>query len=302
MPKKKPPKYPKKKPSRPVPPDAPRKRHPPRVSTSEALAVAADEKATLGARRARGAKHIAEDREQPIAERRKAAAMYAKIEYVTDPEQHSLQWHYERADRPFTELWPKFKMFDGLALREEWKYARDTYWTEIQMQVQKKIQRADVEALARDTKRFSAVFDAMIEYVEPMCDEHGVVLRHGAFLADGVTPHPYHGRPIMPLEMPSLDKFVPVMLKLHDKLQGNRALIAGRPQMTDDDAVKASSRHDAKIPISDAMVEVMTRAMLREAREKMGDFDVDELPETAIGGDEEVEDEFGADAPAPGNG
>lgn len=291
MPKKKKP-APRKKPSRKVPPDVPRVKHPPRLSPSEVLARTSDDMATRAARKTGGAARIAADRGLPLVERRKAALLLAKIEYVTDREQRTLQWLYERDDRPYAELWPKFKQFEAVATREQWNTERDSHWTEAQHIVQKRIQRADVEALLRDTKRMGDAFDSLMEYVEPQRTPDGQIERHPDFLPDNVTPHPYRGRPVLPLEVPSLDKFVTVLLKLHDKLNSQRAMISGRPVQTDDDAVKAASKHDESITMNDAVVDAFTKAMLAQGK-GMGDFEVGDLPEITNIGDEEVNDGFG---------
>jgi hypothetical protein len=303
MPKKKKP-APRKKPSRKVPADVPRVKHPPRLSPSAVLARTGEELGARAQRKVGGAKHVAENRELPVVERRKAALQLAKIEFVTDREQHALRWHYEREDRPYAELWPKFKQFEAVATREFWQAEREEHWAVVHQAVQKRIQRADVEALLRDTKRFGDAFDALMEYVEPLRTADGEIERHPEFLPDGVTPHPYRGRPVIPLEMPRLDQFVPVVLKLHDKLNQQRGMISGRPAQTDDEAVKASSKHDESITMSDRVVDAFTETLLAENR-RMGEFDVGDLPDVKNIGDEDIDDGFGEPQARPatsGNG
>jgi site-specific DNA-cytosine methylase len=279
------------KPSRPVPPEEPRFNHPPRLDAATSLARAADEMAARADRRSKGARHIAADRSLPIGARREAAALLAKTEFVTDPERRSLRWHYEREVRPYSELWEKFGAFERMATKAAWNDERESYWTEIQVQVQKRIQIADAEALLAETKRMNDSFNAMFEYLEPVRDpETKEILRHPAYLDDNVTPHPYAGRPVMPLEMPSLDKFIPAMLKLYDTMQSNRSLIAGRPTLTDDNATDAATARDRAIPVSDTVVEAFTKALLEKHKDP--NFDIGDLPDDSAEGNEDVDDGF----------
>jgi hypothetical protein len=174
-----------------------------------------------------------------VHERRQARNLYpvhttelrrlAMMEYVTDPDSRSVEWHHNRPDRDYHKL-VGYSLFERWSLEDTWADRRKKYWDEVVERVQTQFaERAAIQRI-REMERLALAVDSISEYLLPKRDKKtGQVIRHP-------LGHEHEGLPEYPLQVPSFNKTAEVFVNLYDKLVKVRGeLSAARPEFVDDD-------------------------------------------------------------------
>lgn len=245
-------------------------------------------------RLARGQLGQASDRSLPKRARRSHAKVLARVEFVQDPHKCKVRALWQREDRPYRELWT-VDQFRSMSKRDDWTMLRANFWAEVESHVERETQKELAKAMLRDTAMLQESFDAFSEYLLPMRDEYGEIKRHEAtvMVGDAEVPNPYAGLPVMPLEMRSFDQTVPVIMKLHDKLHGNRMIIDGSMTPAGIGGTDGGGESVEHMPKpSQAVIDEMARSLVLHGQQSMDDFDGTDLPGVDSAGDHEVDDGF----------
>lgn len=138
----------------------------------------------------------------------------AGVEVITDPDQHAVLWHYARKDRPWSTIATEAK-FASWAIRDKWLDRRSLFWREVEERILR--DRAEKYAMQRVTEieKLVRVRSYLDEYLEPLRDAKGVVVRY----EEG---HELAGLPKYGLEMPKIDRFIRAMLDLDQQIMLKR--------------------------------------------------------------------------------
>ncbi len=159
------------------------------------------------------------------------ARKIAASEFITDSDQHTISWHHGREDRPWNTL-ISMRGFQGWAASDSWLDKREAFWNEVET----KLLHARAEQLAiqrlREIDEMSSARDYMQEYMVPLRDSHGDVMRYPETTKDG-DRHEFAGLPRYPLELPRMDQFVRMFLDLDKQLMLKRGEVTERTQNVD---------------------------------------------------------------------
>lgn len=169
---------------------------------------------------------------QPKAILRAAAASMrqsAMTDYVIDADSHSIRWHYERADKKYQET-VAWRTFEEWAIIDEWARHRSDYWRKIEVRVREGYADAYLARRVEELEWFQQKFNAWVPFLDPLVDP-----KTGAPLIDSTTGLPKFG-----LEMPSLDKFLTVMLKWHERVMLLRGDVTSREEKVANSAMPAA--------------------------------------------------------------
>ena len=164
----------------------------------------------------------------PAPHENKNVKLLARIDYVTDPAERTLRWHYERADREYHVV--NFSTFSGWCAQGGWGVARTQYQTEIERAIIAHRFDTLLEQRLQEMDDISEDLRYLREWVTPLRDKYGNVRRHPIEIATGdprkgtyqIEPHPYAGLPVYALPFSSMDKLIASFLKLDGALSEKR--------------------------------------------------------------------------------
>lgn len=96
----------------------------------------------------------------------------AEVDFVTDPEERTLDFHYNRPDRNYNKL-VKLPTFKDWYQWGEWKQKRRMFWRELQNRTIGKLQDKFLAIRLKEVERLQIVEEGLFEYLMPMKDEDG---------------------------------------------------------------------------------------------------------------------------------
>lgn len=173
--------------------------------------------------------------------------MLAKIDYVTDPEDRTLRWHYERTDREYSKV-ISLSAFESWSRDDGWVSGRSDYYRAIEDRIiTERLDRMlqhrfkEIDDIAEDLKY-------MHEWVTPLRDQNGYVRRYPLWTTVGdpkkgelkTEMHPFAGLPMYALPFKSMEGLVDAFLKLDERLMLKRGDATSRTE--DLSAAKAGNR------------------------------------------------------------
>ena len=142
----------------------------------------------------------------------------AATDFITDPDSHTVEWHWRRQDRPF-QTSVTFANFEKWSVRDRWKPRRIAYWKGIEERVRERMADEMVIRRLDDLQRLERQMESLGKYLEPMLDDKG-------------NPKlGKNGLPVYPLDMPKMDRFIESYLKLHDRVLLLRGEATKRTEM-----------------------------------------------------------------------
>lgn len=145
----------------------------------------------------------------------------AMIDFITDPKSRSIEWHYSRPDREFSQL-VSIKTFQQWASEDNWQNQRSSYFDEIARRIIKARGEEDLHYKREQIESADQIQQTLQEWVTPLLDEYGDLQRYPEYDAEG-NPHPWAGKPKMPLPFKNQEgaiKAFSEMLKLNLLLRG----------------------------------------------------------------------------------
>lgn len=152
----------------------------------------------------------------------------AEVEFITDPEERSVDWHYYRDDRDYTDV-VSVETFRKWAQKRRWVEKRKKFWEDVEADTLEKLKDKIVKQRVVELRKMESARSYMEEYLFPVSDSDGNVMR------DEAT-----GLPVYGLDLPSYDRFVKMWLELDDRIAMKRGEVKTRTEMMDDGSRKVS--------------------------------------------------------------
>lgn len=225
--------------------------------------------------------------------------LLAKIDYVTDPEDRSVHFHYERTDREYKLV--ALRTFEQWATEDGWIPQRALYYREIERRII--IDRLDklVEQRFRELDELSEDMRLLHEWVTPLRDKDGNVRRHTSMIEEvdvktgtfSRRPNPYDGLPMYALPFESMEKLIGAFLKLDERLMLKRGDATTRTETTEAGSLGRPSVLDPQTLITKPTrdeVQAMARALLFKRQPELLQqtvIDVESLTERGESGDKD---------------
>lgn len=199
----------------------------------------------------------------------------ARTDFVMDPDKRSVLWHYQRADRPYSTMWAE-RTFREFATDDHWLEHREKFWRDVEARVWDLQREKVVAQKLAQLGKLTHVYEHAIEYLAPIVDaDTGEVKRYA-------PDHPTLANlPMLPLEMPSYDKYVGAMVKLGQQLVLLRGEATSRTE-----SVPTDGQHVTKDPVgasqtlSQDELRAIARLLVRRRQPELAD-----QPEIDIAGD-----------------
>lgn len=145
---------------------------------------------------------------------------HAGVDYITDPDGRSLDYHYNRDDRTYKKK-ISIETFRKWSMMDKWPARRDQYWSEIEIRTLEGLQDKILQMRLEELGELTESRNYMAEYLQPLRDEDGNVRRHPTHDEHG-NPHPQAGLPMFPLELPRFDRFIKALLDLDERVMLKR--------------------------------------------------------------------------------
>lgn len=197
--------------------------------------------------------------------------MLAKIDYVTDPEDRSLRYHYDRDDREYKDS-ISFDRFKEWSAADKWVESRAAYYAEIENRIIASRLDRLMEQKFREMDELEEDLKYMREWVTPLRDQYGNVRRYplqrkvgdpkkGTFRTE---MHPFAGLPMYALEFKSMDKLISAFLKIDERLMLKRGDATTRSETSDTSPTRPSVLDSEKMltTVSKEEREAMAKALL----------------------------------------
>lgn len=138
--------------------------------------------------------------------------LQAAQDYITDPDGRSVRFHYERDDRDYRGA-ISIAGFERWSKEDRWTDRRQQFWEEIEVRMLTHIRDEILQARFERLGKMKEAVAYMEEYMVPLRNADGSVRRYP-------DSHPdYPGLPMYPLKMPSMEKFVRMIMELQDQIR-----------------------------------------------------------------------------------
>jgi len=145
---------------------------------------------------------------------------YAGLDYITDPEGRSVDWHWGRDDRDYKKS-VALVTFKRWGVGDKWVNRREEFWAEIEARTLDGLQDAILRQRLVELTAMTKARSYMSEYMMPLTDEAGEVRRYPMRDENG-EPHPYAGLPQYALDLPKFDKMLKAILDLDERVMLKR--------------------------------------------------------------------------------
>lgn len=158
----------------------------------------------------------------------------AMIDYVSDPEQRGLRYHFNRPDRAY----PKYASYDQVekwSVRGKWGQRREEFWIQISDRILERHQEALVQVQQIEVEELTELRRQLLEHIRPLTEEDGSIKCYPPFDRYG-EPHPLAGKPMLPHAISSYDKAVKVFLEVDERLMTKRGEVTKRRETIDSSA------------------------------------------------------------------
>ncbi len=146
-------------------------------------------------------------RNVPLSRRLKVLRGMAATDFIVDPDSHSVIWHYERKDRLY-EATVECVTFEGWSKRDGWIQRRADFWEDAEKRIREHVADDYLRRRLDDLEKFERQLETFDAFLQPLTNKDT-----GEILLDEET-----GLPRFPLEMPSMDKFAVMYMKLHERI------------------------------------------------------------------------------------
>lgn len=197
--------------------------------------------------------------------------MLAKIDYVTDPEDRSLRYHYDRDDREYKDS-ISFDRFKEWSAADQWVESRAAYYAEIENRIIASRLDRLMEQKFREMDELEEDLKYMREWVTPLRDQYGNVRRYPLHRKVGdpkkgtfrTEMHPFAGLPMYALEFKSMDKLISAFLKIDERLMLKRGDATSRSESSDTSPTRPSVLDSEKMltTVTKEEREAMAKALL----------------------------------------
>lgn len=175
----------------------------------------------------------------------------AATDFIADPDNRDVQFHYDRADRIYSQVVPLTK-FQYWAAHDKWIPQRRRYWEGIEARVREHMADQILRSRLRDLRFLEESLKVYEELLLPLRDEHGAIRRNETT-----------GAPVFAMDLPSLDKGITMYLKLHERVLVLRGDVTARTEQLKPIAEPGAEVERAPRKIMPKMSREDARAMAR---------------------------------------
>jgi hypothetical protein len=176
----------------------------------------------------------------------------AGTDYITDIDGHTVRWHYERKDRSYSES-VGWKAFEIWSMNDRWKERRKLFWVQIEERVRQHFGDRILRQRLDDMEKFETLINVFDGYLQPLKNDDG-----------SIKLNKETGLPVFALEMPPLDKFMTMYLKLHERVMLLRGEATKRTETVEASVVDAHKRGRLAPQISSEDARAMARTLLEK--------------------------------------
>lgn len=167
----------------------------------------------------------------------------AKMLFVTDSKENSVEWHWENdRDLRGAVLFKDhvtFYVFRQWSLTDHWIDSREEFWGHVEVQVLANLRDEFTRAKIDELRIMTESRGYLTEYLFPMKDRAtGEVRRHPA-------DHRLAGLPVYPLDLGNMPKLIEAFLKLDERMMLKRGEAISRTQGEIDDIRELAGATDA---------------------------------------------------------
>lgn len=194
---------------------------------------------------------------------RRSLRKMLQVDYIQDPDRRPLRELWEDDGRPYSEIpWNTIRDWSS---KDGWEKQRKAYWRRVTQYALNRFMQEQAHSLMREIDRVSESLTYLEEYILPLKDASGKVRRY--------KKGDFKGLPMYPLEMPTQDKAVDMVLKLYKHRMSLVAAAAGKG--ADGKPLVEETMHDVpsvqldpvahSVDLSDAQLDAMSDALLNFA-------------------------------------
>lgn len=145
----------------------------------------------------------------------------AGVDYITDPDARSVEYWWNREDRPYKRA-VTFNTFREWSTLDNWTSRREKFWLEVEDRVIAAKQHQIMMQRLKEVDELTEIRAPMMEYLQPLRDHEGRIVRHD----DGEL----EGLPKYPLALPSMEKFIKALIDLDKHLMLKRGEATARSE------------------------------------------------------------------------
>jgi hypothetical protein len=178
------------------------------------------------------------------------ARQQAAIDYITDPEGRSMDFHFRRSDRAYSKL-VHMRTWDHWASLDRWTDRREQFWKEIEQKLMNEWRDRLVAMRLTEIEEMTKVRGYMAEYLSPLKDNKGEVKRD-----------PETGLPVYGLYLPKMDGFINMFLALDKQIMLKRGEATTRTEGSEEMHVGSLDPVSAQTKLSKEDLRAMARVMV----------------------------------------
>lgn len=154
----------------------------------------------------------------------------ASIEFITDPNQHPIEWHYNRTDRPWRRL-IDLKTWQSWAVNDRWVERRKEYSEQMRHRLLQHEQNKAIKRRIAQLDELDTVRSCMLEYLSPLKNKDGSIKRHAK--ATKGKDNPLAGLPVFALELGNVPQLLKRFIDLEQHMVDMRAAVPDREDSTE---------------------------------------------------------------------
>lgn len=189
----------------------------------------------------------------------------AAIDYITDPESRSVQFHYNRKDREYSSL-TGFDSFSAWSKADSWGPRREQFWADMERRVFQAHQDHMLKLRMEELQVLMELRHEAMQFIKPVTDDDGnvVIDPDTRFPRYRVEPGKYH-------------QMVEAYLKLDERISVRRGEATQRAEtITREEGENAGSKAlsavddpvGRKLNYSKEEIKAMARAVIREKQKR----------------------------------
>lgn len=192
-------------------------------------------------------------------------------DFIVDDEAHSIRWHYERTDRLY-EKTVAWRTFEGWSIEDKWTDRRVEFWQQMEERVIAHYGDQLFQKRLEEMGKLEEFIAAYEPYLLPLRDKD----------TDEIIIDDKTNLPKFALDMPKLDKFAEMWLKVHERLLLLRGEAITRSEQVGSERRITAHTVDpvsANVKLSRSDAREMAQLLLRKKREQVPSGAIDTMGE-----------------------
>lgn len=196
----------------------------------------------------------------------------SSIEFITDPNQQSVEWHHARVDRPWRKL-VDLKTMKSWAEHDHWLERRKQYAEQMRARLLADVQNRQVKQRIAQLQDLEVVRASMLEYLQPLKDADGEIKRHPEKVGSGksVKDNPLAGLPVFPLELGNIPQLLKRFIDLEQHMVDMRALVPDREENSTEVEKPITALLPPGTELSPEEIKVLAKVLLMQRQPGLAD-------------------------------